>query len=208
MSDVRHPGLNLGTTDSPVHDAAEETVFGFWVLMMSDLALFAVLFATYAAMSVHGIAGGPAPVEIFDLKSTLWQTLALLASSFTFGMAALALKYDDDRRALSLWLGATFVLGALFLGLEARDWARMVTEHGATPQVSGFLSIFYLLTGTHFVHVAAGLLWMLVMAAQLAIFGLDGAVKLRLMRLAIYWHLLDVVWVAIFSFVFLSGLAP
>ncbi|SHI30958.1 cytochrome c oxidase subunit 3 [Wenxinia saemankumensis] len=208
MSDVtatRHPGLNLNHTDRETHDRAESVMFGFWVFMMSDLVLFAVLFATYAAQSVHGIAGGPAPAEIFELKSTLWQTLVLLTSSFTMGLAALALKYRDDRRRLVLWLLVTAALGGTFLYLEGADWLRMARDHGAVPQVSGFLSIFYALTGTHFLHVSAAMVWIGVMLVQIGRFGLKPEVKLRVMRLAILWHLLDVVWIGIFTFVFLFG---
>ncbi|MWD29255.1 cytochrome o ubiquinol oxidase subunit III [Aquicoccus sp. SCR17] len=208
MTDHHHPGLNLGHTDRSTHAAAEEMIFGFWIFLMSDMVLFALLFATYAAMSVHGVAGGPAPADLFELKSALYQTLLLLTSSFTFGMASLALKYRKDTGRLLFWMGVTFLLGAGFLVLEARDWVKMVTEHNAPPQRSGFLSIYYLLTGTHFAHVSAGMIWMAVMAVQLAVFGNDGPVKLRLMRLALFWHMLDVVWIGIFTFVILLGVAP
>lgn len=209
MSTARrlHPGLNLGQTDRESHEAAEEIVFGFWIFLMSDLVLFAVLFATYAAMSVHGIAGGPAPAEIFDLGPAFLETLLLLGSSFTFGLAALEMKYRDKRGMLLVWLGITALLGAGFVGLEIRDYVMLVTEKGATPQESGFLSAYYLLTGTHAVHVSGGLVWMAVMAVQILTFGLVRAVKLRLMRLALFWHMLDVVWIGIFTFVYLFGIA-
>lgn len=208
MSNSIHPGLNLHGTDPETHSQAETVIFGFWVFLMADLILFALLFATYASMSVHGVAGGPAPAELFDLKMPLVQTLTLLASSFAIGMGMLHVKYDERRPRLVLWLAVSAALGLLFLWLEAEDFRRLVTEKGAPPQESGFLSAYFALTGTHWLHVAAGLLWLGVLAVQLGTRGLVGPVKLRLMRFALYWHMLDVVWVGIFTFVFLFGLAP
>lgn len=202
-----YPGINLGHADRESHEAAEETLFGFWIFLMSDMVLFAVLFATYAAMSVQGIAGGPGPREIFDLGPAFLETVLLLTSSFTFGLAALALKYDDAPGRLLAWLAVTGLLGAGFVGLEIRDYVTLIVEKDAPPQRSGFLSAYYLLTGTHAAHVSAGLLWMAVMAAQIARFGLAPMVKLRLMRLALFWHMLDVVWIGIFTFVYLYGVA-
>ncbi|RVV96791.1 cytochrome o ubiquinol oxidase subunit III [Mesobaculum littorinae] len=204
-ADTRHPGLNLGQTDAGGHDAAEEVVFGFWVFLMSDMVLFAILFATYATMSTHGQAGGPAPLDLVDLGSALAETLLLLGSSFTFGMASLALKYREGRTRLVAWLALTFVLGAVFVGWEVHDVHVWITQDDAPPQRSGFLSAHYLLTATHGLHVAAGLLWMAVIAVQIGWFGLIREVKLRLMRLALFWHMLDIVWIGIFTFVFLYG---
>ncbi|WP_341713934.1 cytochrome c oxidase subunit 3 [Erythrobacter sp.] len=130
----------------------------------------------------------------------------LRASSFTFGRASLALKYRDDKSRLVLWLGVTAVLGLAFLGMEARDFGKLIGE-GSTPGQSGFLSAHFTLLGTHALHVAAGLAWMAVLVAQLAFTGLEKAVATRIMRLALFWHLLDVVWVAIVTFVFLYGAA-
>lgn len=200
-----HPGLNLHHTDPHRHMKAETVVFGFWVFLMADLILFAILFATYASMSVHGIAGGPGPSDLFDLKMPLIQTLVLLASSFTIGMAMLHVKYEAELRALAPWLAITGVLGFAFLGLEGHDFRRLVFEESAPPQRSGFLSIYFLLTGTHWLHVAAGLIWIAVLAVQAALWGLASPVKLRFLRLGLYWHMLDVVWVCIFTFVYLFG---
>ncbi|MCJ8144969.1 cytochrome c oxidase subunit 3 [Ancylobacter sp. A5.8] len=205
VSERLHPGVNLGATDPESHEAAEEVVFGFWIFLMSDLVLFAVLFATYAAMSVQGIAGGPAPAEVFDLTAAFVETLLLLLSSFAFGFAMLAMKYRENARSVLAWLLATGVLGAAFVGMELHDYYVMITAHGAPPQASGFLSAYYLLTGTHALHVSSGLVWMVIMAVQIAVFGLNTAVKLRLMRLALFWHMLDVVWIGIFTFVYLFG---
>lgn len=201
-----HPGINIGHTDPEAHARAEPVMFGFWIFLMSDMVLFALLLATYSAMSLHGVAGGPTPQQITDLKSAGIETVLLLASSFTFGLASLALKYRDDKSRLVLWLGVTAVLGLAFLGMEARDFGKLIGE-GSTPEQSGFLSAHFTLLGTHALHVAAGLAWMAVLVAQLAFTGLEKTVATRIMRLALFWHLLDVVWVAIVTFVFLYGAA-
>lgn len=202
-----HPGLNIGSADPEAHRQAGPVMFGFWVFLMSDLVLFALLLATYSAMTRHGIAGGPTPADITDLKSAAIETALLLTSSFTFGMASLALKYREDTGHLFAWLAVTALLGLGFLGLEAMDFAKLAGE-GAVPQRSGFLSAHFTLLGMHFLHVAAGLAWMAVVAVQLAMWGLCRAVRLRIMRLALFWHMLDIVWIALFSFVFLAGAAP
>lgn len=200
-----YPGLNLEGTDPASHEAAEEVVFGFWIFLMSDLVLFAVLFATYATMSVDGVAAGPAPVEVFDLGAAFAETLLLLFSSFAFGFAMLAVKYRARHTGVLAWLLVTGLLGVAFVGMELHDYYVMVTVHGAPPQASGFLSAYYLLTGTHALHVSAGLVWMAVLAVQIVALGMTGEVKLRLMRLALFWHMLDVVWIGIFTFVYLYG---
>lgn len=205
LSERLHPGINLAGTDPEGHEAAEEVLFGFWIFLMSDLVLFAVLFATYAAMSVQGIAEGPGPAQVFDLTAAFLETLLLLLSSFAFGFALLAMKYRENRRSVLAWLLATGILGIAFVGMELHDYYVMVTAHAATPQTSGFLSAYYLLTGTHALHVSSGLVWMAIMAVQIAVFGFDKRVKLRLMRLALFWHMLDVVWIGIFTFVYLFG---
>lgn len=206
MTVRRHPGLNLGTTDPGTDDAAESLIFGFWIFLMSDLVLFALLFATYAAASQNGTAGGPTPASLFDVKHPFIETCCLLASSFSVGMAMLALKYRGDRVRLVIWLLVTFALGAIFVGFEALDFIKYVTE-GHAPERSGFLSSFFALVGTHGLHVSAGLIWMLVMIVQIFVFGLVRDVKTRVMRLAIFWHMLDVVWVCIFTFVYLFGVS-
>lgn len=202
-----HPGLNLRATDPDTHSRAETVIFGFWVFLMADLILFALLFATYASQSVHGVADGPAPHELFDLRMPLIETVILLASSFTIGMAMLHVKYSADLKGLLVWLGLTALLGLVFLGLEAHDFHNFAVKEEAPPQRSGFLSIYFLLTGTHWLHVACGMVWMAVLAVQAGFWGLAGQVKLRLMRLGLYWHMLDVVWVGIFTFVYLFGVA-
>lgn len=201
----RHPGLNLGHTDPQAHREAEETVFGFWVFLMSDLVLFALLFATYATM-LGATDGGPGPKDVFEIGGAALETGVLLLSSLTFGMASIAMKYDEARGRLTLWLAATLGLGLLFLGLELRDFATMAGQ-GAVPSRSGWLSALYALLATHGLHVAAGCVWIAVMIVQIQVFGLRQEVKLRILRLGLFWHLLDIVWIGIFSVVTLGGLA-
>ncbi|KZY04985.1 MULTISPECIES: cytochrome c oxidase subunit 3 [unclassified Sulfitobacter] len=202
-----HGGLNLGQAHAETHRQAETMVFGFWIFLMSDLVLFAVILATYADASVHGLADGPGPAELFELRNPFIETLLLLASSVTFGMAALHLKYQDDRRGLVLWMLATGALGLVFVAMEGWDFYSLVVHDDAPPQRSGFLSVFFLLVGMHGLHVIAATVWMLVLLIQIGRFGLMPDVKLRILRLSIFWHMLDVVWVAIFTFVYLSGVA-
>jgi len=146
--------------------------------------------------------------DVFEIGSVTVQTLVLLASSFTYGLASLAMKYHEGRlRPLVTWLLVTLVLGLVFLGLEVHDFLGMA-DQGALPQRSAFLSAFFALVGMHGVHVASGCLWLVVMLVQLRVFGLDTPVKTRLMRLGLFWHFLDIVWVAILSVVYLQGLLP
>ena len=199
-----YPGMNLGKTDPETHKVAEELVFGFWVFLMSDAVLFALLFAVYETMTA-GTAGGPGAAQLFHLKSTLIETLILLTSSFTFGMASLLMKHKRQVGWLQIMLLVTLTLGLAFLAMEISDFTKMV-QQGAVPQTSGFLSAFYVLVSTHFLHVLSGCIWILVMVIQLSVFGLDETVKTRLLRLGIFWHFLDIVWIFIFTFVYLLGL--
>jgi cytochrome o ubiquinol oxidase subunit III len=201
----KHPGINLGTAHREADDAAEVLVFGFWVSMMSDLIVFGLLFATYVTMT-GATAGGPGPKDLFDIKSAFIETLVLLTSSFTFGMAALALKYSHDRSRLLFWLAVTLALGAVFLAFELHDFMTMF-DKGGVPSRSGFLSAFFALVPLHGLHVTAASIWIVAMIVQIAIFGLDTPVKTGLLRLGLLWHFLDIVWVGIFSVVYLGGLA-
>ncbi len=204
-SDRKHPGLNLGRTDPKAHDEAEELVFGFWVFLMSDLVLFALLFATYGTM-LGREAGGPGADTLYDIRSAAIETGALLLSSFTFGMASLAMKYGHHRNMLLLWLVVTLALGMTFLGFEIHDFISMIAKGGAPSRI-GFTSAFFALVGTHGLHVTFGMIWIMVMMIQVLVFGVDLKVKLRLLRLGLFWHFLDIVWVGIFSVVYLQGLA-
>jgi cytochrome o ubiquinol oxidase subunit III len=201
---LRHAGLNLENDSRLVRSQVESNIFGFWVFLMSDAVIFALLFAVYGTMLV-GTAGGPGPAQEYKIGSAFIETLILLTSSFTFGIASMAMKYGDSRRGLFIWLAVTLLLGFIFLGMELHDFATMFHDH-ATPERSGFLSSFFVLVGMHGLHVTAGALWIIVMMAQLAIFGLDDRVKINILRLGLFWHFLDVVWVVIFSVVYLQGL--
>ncbi|RXE47046.1 cytochrome c oxidase subunit 3 [Chromohalobacter israelensis] len=200
----RHPGINLGDMHEESGDDCEILVFGFWVFMMSDLIIFALLFATYIVM-LGGVAGGPGPHELFEIKIAFGETLVLLTSSFTMGMAALALKYRQSMYRLVVWLVISLLLGVAFIGLEWYDFQTMA-DKGGVPSRSGFLSAFYALLSLHGLHVAGASLWLLVLLGQLVVYGLDTGVKTGLLRLGILWHFLDIVWVGIFSVVYLGGL--
>ena len=202
---IRHPGINLGSRHGEADDKAEGVLFGFWVFLMSDLIIFGLMFATYVTM-LRAMAGGPGPKELFSLGSAFAQTMILLASSFTFGMASLAMKYGVNRTRLYIWMAVTFALGVAFLALELHDFAGMILR-GAGPSRSGYLSAFFGLVPLHGLHVFAGLVWLAVMAVQLNVFGPVWQVKTRIVRLGLFWHFLDIIWVGIFSIVYLGGLA-
>lgn len=207
MSDapLKYPGINLGPAHPDTEEQSEELLFGFWVFLMSDAIIFGVLFATYAAM-LHRTAGGPGPAELYNINSAFMETLALLSSSFTYGMASLSLKYGRSRGPLVIWLGVTLNLAAIFLGLEVHDFLSMFHK-GGVPERSGFLSAFFSLVPLHGLHVTIGSIWMIALIVQLRVYGLDKDVKLGLLRLGLFWHFLDIVWIAIFSVVYLGGLA-
>jgi cytochrome o ubiquinol oxidase subunit 3 len=201
----KHPGLVLGPAHAEADVQAETLVFGFWVFLMSDAIIFGVLFATYASMRM-ATAGGPGPRQLYDIHSVFGETIALLSSSFTIGMAMLSLKHEESRFRLVVWLGVTLFLAAIFLALEVHDFLSMFAKGGG-PTRSGFLSSFFSLVPLHGLHVTAGCVWMLALIVQMMIYGLDAEVKLGLLRLTLFWHFLDIVWIAIFSLVYLGGLA-
>lgn len=179
-----------------------KTVFGFWVYILSDCFLFATLFATYAVL--HGNTyGGPGASELFSLPFVLIETLILLTSSFTAGLAMLA-AHQGKRDQVLAWIGVTLLLGLSFLGLEFKEFAQLYTE-GNSWMRSGFLSAFFTLVGTHGAHVGAGSLWMIVLMIQIEQKGLTDGLMNRLMRWGLFWHFLDVVWIFIFTFVYLMG---
>ena len=176
--------------------------FGFWVYLMTDLIVFATLFATYAVL--HGATyGGPGGRELFGLPNALAETLILLASSFTSSLAILAVRRRQTPRCLA-WFAATFILGAAFLGLELAEFGRLVAE-GNGPQRNAFLSAFFTLVGTHGLHIASGLLWMAVSMVQIRLRGLTDHVVSLLERLGLFWHFLDIVWIFIFTVVYLTA---
>jgi cytochrome o ubiquinol oxidase subunit 3 len=187
---------------SSLPDASDEKAFGFWVYLMTDAIIFALLFATYVVLAANA-AGGPTGRELFNLSRTFTETMLLLASSAIFGFATLALDVRD-RRAVLLWLALTFLLGAGFVAMEVREFQGMIAT-GAGPGRSGFLSAFFTLVGTHGLHVSLGLMCILVVAGQVIAKGLSNAVASRLLRLGLFWHFLDIVWIGIFSVVYLPG---
>ena len=203
---IKHAGLNLGDTDELTHQQAESAVFGFWVFLMSDAVLFALLFATYGVM-LPATVGGPTPASEYKILPAFLETLALLTSSFTFGMASVAMKHGSSRGQLLSWMGVTLILGLAFLGMELHDFASMFGD-GAFPTRSGYLSSFFALVPVHGLHVFSGCIWIIVMMVQVVTIGLDARVKINILRLGLFWHFLDIVWIAIFSVVYLQGLIP
>lgn len=186
-------------TDEQEHAPGDATVLGFWIYLMSDALIFAALFATFGVLSTS-YAGGPVPREIFDLRLVAVNTGLLLLSSLTFGFAMLARGVRETQG----WLAVTALLGAAFVGVELYEFAHLIAE-GATPQRSAFLSSFFVIVGTHGLHVTAGLVWIGVLVAQIGQHGLV-ANRRRLVCLAMFWHFLDIVWIAVFSFVYLFGM--
>ena len=202
-----YPGLNLGGTHGDAHEQAETTVFGFWVFLMSDLIIFGILFSAYAAyLNPMGLAGGPGPHDLFDIKSVAIQTAFLLVGGVAYAGVSLGVKYKKGRAKLVAWLLLCAMLGAGFLFFEVKDFVSQASE-GGTPQVSGWLSAYWSLVGLHGVHVFSGIVWILAMIGQIATRGIDDVVKVRLSMLGVFWHFLDLIWVGIFSFVFLVPLA-
>jgi cytochrome o ubiquinol oxidase subunit 3 len=175
--------------------------YGFWLFLLSDIIVFAALFAAYAVLSGE-IAGGPSGRDLFDRGRVLLETMCLLASSFTCGLASLAVQRKEPGPTYR-WLAATFLLGVAFLGLEGSEFAAMVGR-GAGPSRSAFLSAFFSLVGTHGLHVSVGLLWIVMMAAQVATLGFVPLVRRRLFCFALFWHALDIVWIGVFTIVYLG----
>lgn len=180
----------------------EIQTFGFWLYLMTDLILFATLLATFGVVG-YNYAGGPTPRDLYKLPETLGETLLLLFSSVTYGLVILAVQRRRVRWVLA-GLAVTFLLGVGFVGMEIHEFFGMVAE-GHGPEVSAFLSSYFTLVGTHGTHVTVGLIWMTVMMGQVAVKGLTAPVQSRLVRLSMYWHFLDIVWIGIFSIVYLMG---
>ena len=193
---------SVNTGEIEPADTMANQAFGFWIYLMTDLVLFASIFATFAVVG-RNYAGGPTGKELFDLRYLFVETMLLLFSSATFGLAALAMH--DDRKGLVLtWLVVTFLLGFGFIAMEINEFYHMILD-GNGPQRSTFLSAFFTLVGTHGAHVTIGLIWMAVMMGQVDTKGLTTPVRSRLIRLSMFWHFLDIVWVGVFSFVYLLG---
>ncbi|WP_411851137.1 cytochrome o ubiquinol oxidase subunit III [Stenotrophomonas sp. LGBM10] len=182
------------------HDDGSKTVVGFWMYLMGDCLIFAVLFATFGVL-LNGTADGPSGKELFKLGFVLSETVVLLLSSFTFGLAMLGMQAGRRNQVVG-WLAVTGLLGAVFIGMELYEFAELIHE-GATPDVSAYLSAYFTLVATHGLHVTFGLLWLAIMIHQVLKFGLDGIVRRRLACLSLFWHFLDLIWICVFTFVYL-----
>jgi len=183
-------------------DTVEMQALGFWLYLMSDLIIFATLFATYAVLG-NNYAGGPTGKELFELPYVLGETLLLLFSSVAYGLVMVGMHNGVKTRVL-VGLAVTFLFGLGFVLMEINEFYHMVAA-GHGPDVSAFLSSYFTLVGTHGTHVSFGLIWMAVMIGQVTVKGLTSPVQSRLMRLGMFWHFLDIVWIGIFSIVYLMG---
>ena len=181
-----------------------KTSLGFWLYLMTDCILFASLFATYAVLRT-ATAGGPSGHDIFEMPLVMAETLILLTSSFTCGLALIALKARKIRPMI-VWLLTTFVLGAAFLVIEISEFTKLIGE-GYGPQTSAFLSAFFTLVGTHGLHIFIGLIWLVVMVVLLLRRGLTVTWTRQMTLFALFWHFLDLVWIFIFTVVYLMGVA-
>ena len=180
----------------------EKTTFGFWIYIMSDCLVFASLFATYAVLHSNTF-GGPAASNIFSLPFVFVETLILLTSSFTYGLVILSSHHNKREQAL-MWLAVTFLLGATFVALELNEFSTLVSA-GNGWQRSGFLSAYFTLVGTHGIHVTAGLVWMMTLILHVKQHGLAATTKRRMWSLGLFWHFLDIIWIFIFTIVYLMG---
>ena len=204
IDDVRPEALPSASEAGPAPKRIV-VAYGFWIFLLSDIVMFSALFASYAVL-VRATAGGPTGAQLFNQVTVAIETACLLASSYTCGLMSLAFS---SRGPVGTYVGAviTFALGAVFLALEMREFADMIAR-GATPQRSAFLSAFFTLVGCHGLHVAAGLIWLAVMMAQVAVKGFVAAVQRRLLCFALFWHALDIIWVGLFTVVYLMGVTP
>ncbi len=209
-ADPNHLGHDSGrdtqhNTDHAEREPASKRIivgYGFWIFLLSDIIMFAAFFAAYAVLQDE-TAGGPAGRDLFDLRNTGIETGCLLLSSFTCGLATIGLQARNGRWFYGA-MAATFVLGAAFIGLELREFWSMVAD-GNGPSRSAFLSAFFALVGLHGLHVSAGLLWLLTMVAQVWAKGYRADILRRVLCFSLFWHALDIVWVALFTVVYLMG---
>jgi cytochrome o ubiquinol oxidase subunit 3 len=201
---VRHDALPSASEAGPAPKRIV-VAYGFWIFLLSDIVMFSALFAGYAVL-VRATAGGPTGAQLFNQTSVAVETACLLASSYTCGLMSLAVN-TRRRSATYFFAAVTFGLGAAFLTLELREFADMIAR-GAAPQRSAFLSAFFALVGCHGLHVAAGLIFLAVMMAQVAIKGYRATVERRLLCFTLFWHALDIIWVGLFTVVYLMGVRP
>ncbi|WNV07218.1 cytochrome o ubiquinol oxidase subunit III [Tardiphaga sp. 709] len=188
--------------DEHDHPAGSSTMLGFWLYLMSDCLIFAMLFATFGVLG-GSYAAGPGPKDLFDLNLVALNTAMLLFSSITYGFAMLEMM-KGRVKSTQMWLGITGLFGLAFLCIELYEFHHMIHE-GAGPWRSAFLSSFFTLVGTHGLHVTFGIIWLVTLMVQVARFGLIEANQRRLMCLSMFWHFLDVVWIGVFTFVYLLG---
>ncbi|HEX8784781.1 MAG TPA: cytochrome o ubiquinol oxidase subunit III [Telluria sp.] len=187
------------------HHPENGTMLGFWIYLMSDCLIFACLFATYAVLG-RNYAGGPSGAEIFELPTVALNTAFLLISSITYGFAMLAAQ-KKSVGGTQIWLAITGIFGLCFLGLELTEFHHLIME-GNGPWRSGFLTAFFSLVGTHGLHVTFGIVWLVTMMFQVGKHGITGANYRRLSCLSLFWHFLDVVWIGVFTYVYLIGVLP
>jgi cytochrome o ubiquinol oxidase subunit 3 len=189
--------------DEHEHAAGGNTMLGFWIYLMSDCLIFAVLFAMYGVLG-GSYAAGPGPKDLFDLPLVAVNTTMLLLSSITYGFAMLEMQ-KKHVAGTQIWLAITAVFGLAFIGIELYEFRHMIHE-GAGPQRSAFLSSFFTLVGTHGLHVSVGLIWLFTLMIQVGKRGLIPANERRLMCLSLFWHFLDVIWIGVFTFVYLMSM--
>jgi cytochrome o ubiquinol oxidase subunit 3 len=189
--------------DEHPHPEGYSTMLGFWIYLMSDCLIFAILFATYAVLG-GSYAAGPGPKELFDLPLVALNTAMLLFSSITYGFAMLGMQRGSKGQVIA-WLLVTLVFGGCFLGIELYEFNHLIHE-GAGPWRSAFLSSFFTLVGTHGLHVTFGSIWLITLVVQVGRFGLTAANQRRLACLSLFWHFLDVIWIGVFTFVYLMGM--
>ncbi|MBK4765116.1 MAG: cytochrome o ubiquinol oxidase subunit III [Pantoea sp. Brub] len=195
--------LTKNEIESNIPNIDTNKIFGFWIYLMSDCIIFATLFATYSVM-VNNIAHGPKGKDIFDLYFVLIETFALLISSITCGMVLISMNNQKNKIVIINWLFLTFLFGVIFISMEVYEFYKLIKE-GFGPNKSGFLSSFFTLVGTHGFHVLSGLIWILVLIAQLFKFGLIAINKTRIICFSLFWHFLDVIWICVFTVVYLIG---
>lgn len=186
------------------HDEAPKVTLGFWIYLMTDCILFASVFATFAVLR-NATAGGPSGREIFELPYVAVETALLLISSLTYGLAMIAMEANKLKSVMT-WLIITGLCGLGFLGMEVNEFAKLIHE-GNGPTRSAFLSAFFTLVGTHGLHVTCGTIWLVTMLAHLKRRGLTAANRIRLMELSLFWHFLDIIWIGVFTIVYLMGVA-
>lgn len=184
------------------HDQESLKTFGFWLFLITDVILFGTLFATYVVLRLN-TDGGPTGAELLEMNGIIISTFILLTSSFTSGIAVLEMN-KGNKRGLILWLAITAVLGASFVFLEVNEFMHLVHE-GATIGTSAYWSAFFVLVGTHGLHVSVGLVWMVALILQLSRRGITSVTKRKVNIISLYWHFLDVVWIFVFTIVYLMG---